>query len=373
MKITDVKALVLRQTSVDDSIADGSQDGLVVLIETDDGIVGIGEVDSAPEVVKAAFDAPNSHANAMGLRNMLIGADPYDPELWSRLYRGSVYYGRRGVAIHAMSGVDLALWDIKGKHQGKPVSQLLGTPLRDKVKAYASTLMPDTPEAVAARVVELGAMGFRAIKFGWGPIGKDEKLDFSLVNAAAEASEGRIEILIDAGLGFDGHVDRAIRFARELERLGMVWLEEPFNPDSFEQYAELADAVDIDVTAGEHESTWWGFRELIERGHIDLAQPDVTRCGGLGEALRIADLARDHGIKCVPHAWKSGIIKAASLHLNAVLPVAYYQEYCVADTLINKHLVKEAHPLDAEGFVAVPTAPGLGVTLDRDVLEKLTV
>jgi L-alanine-DL-glutamate epimerase-like enolase superfamily enzyme len=165
----------------------------------------------------------------------------------------------------------------------------------------------------------------------------------------------------------------AIGVARELEKLGIYWLEEPFEPDEYEAYAELADAVDIRIAAGEQDTTVWGFRELIERGHVDLVQPDVTRCGGITELLRIAALAREHGVETVPHAWKSGIIKAASLHVNAVLPDGIFQEYCVADTPINQTLVKERMPVDADGFIAVPTGPGLGIELDEDVLERYRV
>ena len=150
-------------------------------------------------------------------------------------------------------------------------------------------------------------------------------------------------------------------------------MEEPFEPDEYEAYAELADAVDIRVTAGEQDATWWGFRELIDRAHVDLVQPDVTRCGGITETLRIAELAHSQGKETVPHAWKSGIIKAASLHCNAVMPDGIWQEYCVADTPIAKSLTVQRLPIDADGCVAVPTAPGLGVDLDEDVLESLRI
>ena len=154
MRITDVEAIVLRQPAVDGLIADGSQDDLLVLVHTDEGVTGVGEVDSAPEVVKAAIDAPASHSNAAGLRSVLVGQDPLDiDELWQRMYRASIYYGRRGVALHAMSGIEIALWDLKGKVLGRPVSELLGTPQRRRVRAYASALMPDTIEDVR-RLVE---------------------------------------------------------------------------------------------------------------------------------------------------------------------------------------------------------------------------
>jgi L-alanine-DL-glutamate epimerase-like enolase superfamily enzyme len=373
VKITDVEAIVLRQPVLDDGIADGSQDDLVIKVHTDGGITGIGEVDSAPEAVQALVQAPGSHAIANSLHDLLVGEDPTDIErLWEKMYRGLIYIGRRGIALHAISGIDIALWDIKGKIEGKPISELLGGAKRDKVRAYASMLMPDTTEETAERVGALCNDGFTAVKLGWGPLGKDPAHDVRLAAAAKEAA-GDCEILIDAGHGYVADAKKAIAVARELEQLGIFWLEEPFLPDEYEAYAELADEVDIRIAAGEQDTTVWGFRELIERGHVDLVQPDVTRCGGITELLRIGALAREHGVETVPHAWKSGIIKAASLHVNAVLPDALFQEYCVAETPINQTLTKERLPLDADGFVAVPTGPGLGIELDEDVLERYRV
>jgi L-alanine-DL-glutamate epimerase-like enolase superfamily enzyme len=373
VKITDVEAIVLRQPVLDDGIADGSQDDLVIRIHTDEGIVGIGEVDSAPEAVKALVDAPGSHAIANSLHGLLVGENPLDVErLWQKMYVGLIYIGRRGIALHALSGIDIALWDIRGKVEGKPISELLGGAKRDRVRAYASMLMPDTTEETAERVGALCNDGFTAVKLGWGPLGKDPKHDVALATAAKEAA-GDCDILIDAGHGYGGDAKKAIGVARELEQLGIFWLEEPFLPDEYEAYAELADTVDIRVAAGEQDTTVWGFRELIDRGHVDLVQPDVTRCGGITELLRIGELARDRGIETVPHAWKSGIIKAASLHVNAVLPDALFQEYCVAGTPINLELVREKMPVDSEGYVEVPTGPGLGIELDDEILERYRV
>jgi L-rhamnonate dehydratase len=272
-----------------------------------------------------------------------------------------------------MSGVDIALWDIKGKALGKPVCELIGTPRRDRVRAYASRLMPDTTDEVTDAVSTLRAQGFTAVKLGWGPLGQDPEYDVRLASAAREAGGDGVEVMIDAGLGYGADATTATRVARKLEQLGVYWLEEPFEPDEYEAYAELADAVDITIAAGEQDATRWGFRELIERGHVDLIQPDVTRCGGITEMMRIAALAEEHGVALVPHAWKSGIIKAASLHVNAVLPDALFQEYCVADTPINQTLTKERLPVEADGCIAVPTGPGLGVELDEDVLERYRV
>ena len=373
MKITEVEAIVLRQPVVDAAIADGSQDDLIVRVHTDEGIVGIGEIDSAPEVAKAIIDAPNSHYIATGLKHVLIGQDPLDIEsLWRGMYMGSIYYGRRGVAMHAISGIDLALWDIKGKKLGKPVCELLGNKKRDKIRPYASLLMPQTEREVEEKVEWLAGKSFAAIKFGWGPLGEDETHDVRLARAAKKAAGDSVEILIDVGFGYGADADRAIRVARRFEEIGIYWLEEPFEPDEFEAYAKLADTVDIRVAAGEEEVTRWGFRELTERGHIDVIQPDVTRCGGLSEALKIAQAADEKGLQCVPHAWKSGVIKAASLHLNAVLDKAYYQEYCVAETPINVELTRERMPVK-DGWVAVPDKPGLGVELDAEILARYAV
>jgi len=374
LKITDVEAVVLRQAVLNEGIADGSQDDLVILVSTDEGITGIGEVDSAPEAVQALVQQRGSHAVATSLRDALVGEDPLDVErLWDKMYRSVIYVGRRGIAIHAISGIDIALWDIKGKALGKPVCELLGTPARDRIRAYASMLMPDTAEETAERVSALMEQNFTAIKLGWGPLGKDADHDVELATAAKEAAGNDVEILIDAGLGYVADADTAIRVARELEQLGIYWLEEPFEPDEYEAYAKLADAVEITIAAGEQDATRWGFRELIERGHVDLIQPDVTRCGGITETVRIAELAREHGVETVLHAWKSGIIKAASLHVNAVLPDALFQEYCVAETEINTKLTKQLLPIGEDGCVAIPTGPGLGIDLDQDVFDSLRV
>jgi L-alanine-DL-glutamate epimerase-like enolase superfamily enzyme len=374
VKISDVQAVILRQPVLNDGIADGSQDDLVILVHTDEGITGIGEVDSAPEAVRALVNAPGSHAIANSLHALLVGEDPLDVErLWHKMYRGLIYVGRRGIALHALSGIDIALWDIRGKVERKPVCELIGTPRRDKVRAYASMLMPDEPSEVRERVSELREQGFTAVKLGWGPLGADPARDVELAAAAVEAAGEAGTILIDAGLGYGNDARTAIRVAERLDELNVFWLEEPFEPDQYEAYAELADAVEIRVAAGEQDTTLWGFRELIERGHVDLVQPDVTRCGGITELLRIAEFANEHGVETVPHAWKSGIIKAASLHVNAVLPDALFQEYCVADTPINTSLTKERLPIDADGFVAVPTGPGLGVELDWDIVNKYKV
>ncbi len=373
MKITDVEAIILRQPVLDDGIADGSQDDLVIRVHTDEGIVGIGEVDSSPEMVKAAVYAPHSHTTASGLRELLIGEDPLDVErLWSKMYRGAIYYARRGAGIHAIGGVDIALWDIRGKFLGKPVSQLLGAPVRERVKAYASTLMPETPYEVEACVSKWLAAGFKAVKLGWGPLGQDPARDVELVRVARRAAGDEVDLLIDFGLGYGADVDAALRVAGELEQLGIFCLEEPFYPDELSAYARLADSCTTRVSSGEELSTRFEFQDLIEQGHVDIIQPDVSRCGGLTEAVRIAEMAAARGVPVMPHAWKSSILKAATVHLLAVAPQGLLMEYAVASTRINSRLCLPSFPLD-DGYVKVPTDPGLGVELDWDVVTELRI
>ena len=265
----------------------------MIRIRTDEGIEGIGEVDSSPEVARAVITAPRSHSLTGGLRDLLIGEDPLEIErLWEKMYRGAIFLGRRGVAIHALSGIDIALWDIKGKVLGQPVSELIGAPQRDRVRAYASMLMPDTPAEVREVVAEMRERGFTAVKLGWGPLGQSPANDIALAAAACEAAGDDVAIMIDAGFAYGADPALAIPVARELESLGVYWLEEPFQPDELDAYAALADAVELRIAAGEQDATLWSFRDLIERGRIDVVQPDVTRCGGITEILRIIEARR---------------------------------------------------------------------------------
>lgn len=372
MKITSVEAIILRQPGMDTSIADGSQDALIVRVHTDAGITGIGEVDSQPNVIKAIIDAPASHANAAGLGGLLIGEDPMEIDrLWQKMFQRSIYYGRRGAAIHAISGIDLALWDIRGKALGLPVYQLLGGPHRTTFRCYASTLMPDKPDETRRVVSELCEKGFTAIKLGWGPFGRDADLDVALVAAARQAAGDDIDLMFDIGNGWSS-ADHAIRQVRRFEEHYPYWVEEPFMPDDIEAYAKLADTVETRIAAGEEDVTRWGFRDLIERGRVDVVQPDVTRAGGISECLRIAQLASMHDKEIVTHSWSTGIIKAASLHFLAAIPRSNLFEYCVQETALNQALTKERFPLQ-DGYVSVPSGPGLGIEIDDDVVEEFRV
>lgn len=372
MKITDVEALILRQPAVDNSKADGSQDALVIRISTDEGITGIGEADSVPSVVKAIVNAPPSHSVAGGLRSLLIGEDPLDTErLWQKLYRGSIYYGRRGAVIHALSGIDIALWDLKGKALGRPVWKLLGGAYRSDVRAYASALMPDTPEETTDLVTDLVGRGFTAVKLGWGPWGKDADLDVALARAARDAAGDEVDLMFDIGLAWPD-ANHAIQQVKRLEEFNPYWIEEPLWPDDTAGYRKLADAVETRIACGEEDVTRWEFETLIEKTRIDVVQPDVTRVGGISESMRIVQLAEMTGTETVFHSWSTGIIKAATLQLVAACPTVNLFEYCTADTELNKRLVTETFPL-TDGKVAIPEGPGLGIELDEDVVREFTV
>jgi L-alanine-DL-glutamate epimerase-like enolase superfamily enzyme len=373
MRITKVEAILLRPRGpINTAIADGSQDGLVVRVHTDEGIVGLGEVDSSPSVAKAVIDAPGSHANASGLGSLLVGEDPTQiGRLWQKMYMGTIYFGRRGVALHAMSGVEIALWDIAGKMQGKPIHALLGGGRRDKVKAYASTLMPETPDAAARAVETLRKAGFDAVKLGWGPLGRSAELDVALVAAARTAGGDDFDLMVDVGMGWTS-ARTAIDRVRRMEEHRPYWIEEPFAPDEYGKYAALAAGVDTPTAAGEEETTLADFERLITHGKVEVVQPDVTRCGGIAECLRIADYARRQGRRCVLHAWSTGIIKAATLQVLAAMEEAEYMEYCVQTTDLNQRLVPERFPVVA-GHVAIPMGPGLGVELDEKALAEFAV
>ncbi|MFO1056536.1 MAG: mandelate racemase/muconate lactonizing enzyme family protein [Dongiaceae bacterium] len=373
MKITKVEAILLRPKGpIDTSIGDGSQDGVLVRVHTDEGITGLGEIDSSPSVSKAIIDAPASHKLCTGLAALLAGENPLEiGRLWQKMYRGTLYFGRRGAAIHAISGVEIALWDIAGKAAGKPIHALLGGARRQRIKAYASTLMPDTP-AEAARVVETQLKaGFGAIKLGWGPFGRSAELDVALVKAARKAGGDGFDLMADIGKGWTSVRDGIDR-AKRMEECNLTWIEEPFWPDDYAKYKALAEATSIPIAGGEEETTLADFERIIHQGGVEIVQPDVTRAGGISECLRIADYARRHGRRCVLHAWSTGIIKAATLHVLAAMEEAEYMEYCIQTTDLNQRLVAERFPL-VDGMVEIPNGPGLGIELDQAALAEFAV
>lgn len=372
MKITDVEPIYLRLPEVDATRSDGTQDTLVVLVHTDEGLTGVGEVDSAPLVAKAAIDALPSHLLATGLRSLLIGENPAAIELlWDRMYEGTSYFGRSGPAMHAISGVDMALWDLRGKMIGAPVAELMGGPWRRELLGYASDLMPDLPEVAGRLAEEYVARGYRAVKFGWGPLGRDARLDSELLHAIRTAVGDEVLVMIDGGQAWN--YKGALRMARLCEEYDVYWLEEPLAPDDLDGYRRLADQTTVRIAAGEQESGHRAFGRLLDEGRVDILQPDLGRCGGLTEGRRIADLARDRSADLVPHAFKTGILLAASVHFAAAIRNAPMVEHTVSSSPLARHLVTE--PIEfRDGNLVVPTErSGLGVELNTAVVDRYRV
>ena len=370
MKITDVEVVVVRQDEVK-MIGDGSQDTAIVLVHTDEGITGIGEVDSAPEVVKMIVDAPSSHDQCRGLKTILVGEDPRNIEyLWYKMYHYSYYYSRRSVGIHAMSGIDIALWDILGKKMGVSVSRLLGGRFRDKIPAYCSVLMPGTKKEIFDLVNHHKQdCNYHGYKFGWGALGESEEKDIKLVEYAREAVGSDNRLMIDIGMRWNDY-KYALRVSKEYEKQNIYWLEEPFEPDYLDMFGRLSDNINVSLASGEEYGTLFEFDDLIKKGKVDIVQPDMSRCGGITMAKKIADMAMLNGKKLIPHAFKTGILMAATLQLIASIPNADMLEYCAQETVLSKGLVKHHFKLDSDGNVLIPDLPGLGIELNEEILNK---
>jgi L-rhamnonate dehydratase len=371
LKITEVEAIYLRLPQVKEQ-CDSGQDALIVKITTDAGIVGYGEVDSNPLAAKGCIEGPFSHTAATGLKHVLIGEDPFRTEyLWQKMYRANIYGGRRGVGVHAMSGIDLALWDIKGKALGMPVWKLLGGGFTDSLRPYASSLFGETPKETGERARRFVAQGFTAVKFGWDPMGKDAKTDVALVREARAGLGPDADLMIDAGLVYDAKT--AIQRARAFEQYDPFWFEEPLLPDDYEGYAKLSAASTLRIAAGEEESERKSFLQLMDVGKIDVVQIDLTRCGGFTEAVKIASLAADRGVPVVNHGFTTYLNVAAALHFLASVPNTLgLLEFVVEEgTTLRHHLSAPIKAID--GRVAVPNGPGLGLEMNEAGMAKFRV
>ncbi len=383
MKITEVELLVLRSEGLYNN-PEGAEEPLgpsymgIVRVSTDAGITGYSDMETCASVAKACVDAPRwSEEEGMecfdGLATLLVGENPLEVErLWYRMYRGSIYYGRRGVAIQAISAIDIALWDICGKFYGQPIHILLGGKWRDKVRAYASTLFRPTPEAMREAAKVYLDEGFTAVKFGWGVFGKDRRLDVRLVEAARQALGSGNDLLVDTGWFRERTAKEAIQVVRSIEQFEPFLVEELLHPEDYDGYRRVADSVDVRIACGEQEATEWGFQQLIERGGIDVVQPDLTRCGGFTVARKIVHMAERANRLVVPHSWSSDLLTAASLHLTAFQRRAEFVEFSTSHGPLSRVLVKEPLRLQ-DGFLPVPTGPGLGVEVDDAVIERYRV
>jgi L-rhamnonate dehydratase len=371
VKITNVEAIYLRLPEVKEQ-CDSGQDALIVRVSTDSGITGIGEVDSAPLAVKGAIEGPYSHTITSGLRGLLIGEDPFETEyLWQKMYRGNIYSGRRGVAIHAMSGIDMALWDIKGKALGLPVWKLLGGGFHKRVRAYASSLFGRTPQETGERARRFVDRGFTAVKFGWDPMGKDEQTDLALVREARQGLGDSPDLMIDAGLVWDAKT--AIQRARAFQEHRIFWLEEPLGPDDYEGYRKLSEATEVRIAAGEEESERRSFTELMDRGRIDIVQVDLSRAGGFTEAMKIASLAQDRGLPVVNHGFTTYINVAAALHFLNSIPNSFIAEFVVEEGTTLRDQITKQRFVAKDGYLDVPCEPGLGIDLEEDAVARFRV
>ena len=369
MKITDIQAIYLRQPQVKHQ-CDSGQDALIVRVFTDTGITGLGEVDSSPMAAKGAIEGPFSHTITSGLRELLLGEDPFETEyLWHKMYRQNIYAGRRGIAIHAMSGIDMALWDIKGKALGQPIWRLLGGGFHRKgIRAYASSLFGATPAETRDRAERFRQRGFTAVKFGWHPMGLDEKTDIALVREARAGVGDEANLMIDAGLVWDAKT--ALQRARAFSDYRIFWLEEPLLPDDYEGYRKLASSTEVRIAAGEHESERHSFLELMDRGQIDVVQVDLTRCGGFTEAMKIASLAADRGLPVVNHGFTTYINVAAALHFLNAIPNSFLMEFVSEEGTTLRDSLTRQRIVATDGMVAIPDAPGLGIELNEAALEQ---
>jgi len=369
MKITNVEGLYLRLPEIE-ARTDSSQDALIVRITTDAGITGWGEVDASPWVARAIIDAPPSHTLASGLRHLLVGEDPLDIDrLWGRMYEGTLYYGREGAAIQAMAGVDLALWDIKGKALKKPVYELLEGGDRRSLSVYASHLFQPTPEATAERARAAREAGYTAVKFGWEPFGADPRQDCAYLEAIRRAIGDDMELMLDAGHAWDART--TLERARLFEPFDLFWMEEPLHPDDLDGYAMVSRECEIPIAAGEEECTVAGFDRLVEHGGVDIIQVDPSRVG-LTQAMTVALLAQTRGIPVVNHNFTTDINVAASLHLLASVPNAFVLEYCAEPSDLCRSLVRNPIAI-VDGHARVPEEPGLGVEPDPEMIEKYLV
>lgn len=364
MKIKDVVALQLRVKNVED-IFDGTQDVLVVQVLTDTGMVGLGEVVSSSYVARAVIEAPRSGGGRHGLAEIVRGMDAADTDsVWQAMWEESGWYGRRGVAIHAMAGIDVALWDLKGQAAGRPAYQVLGDRPHTALRPYASVLWGDTEAETRRLATELLGSGFPAVKFGFGPIGTSLQQDVAMVRAAREVVTGDADLMVDVGRRWT--LDAAIARCEALAPFDLEWVEEPLHPEDLDGYARLTAAVATPIAAAETEETMAGFRAFLDAG-VKVIQPDLGRVG-LTQGVKLAELARQYGARCVPHCFGTGVNTAASIHWM-VATGGLLVEYPMRTNALCRRLVRGVPRVEG-GLVAPGPQAGLGVSLDPEVVDE---
>jgi D-galactarolactone cycloisomerase len=338
----------------------------LIAVHTDQGLAGLGSVFSNDQLVRAALAV---------LEPLYRGENALEPERVSeKLHQNSFWLGRGGSITHAISGVDIALWDLLGQAAGQPVGRLLGGRYRERVKPYASLLMQQ-PEPLGDQLRAIKAKGFRAFKIGWGPFGRNNaKLDQAIVRAAREAVGPDSLLMVDAG-GSDAFWSQgykwALRTAEMLADYDVTWFEEPLRPDAMNDYVELRRRAPVPIAGGEVFTRRQSFQPWLQAGAFDIAQPDVTKVGGISEERRIAWMAQENGVRFIPHGWNTAVGLAADLQLASAFPDTDLVEYLTGSPFIDEIALGGWH-LDGDGLLTIPTLPGLGLRLDPDALAKYT-
>jgi D-galactarolactone cycloisomerase len=368
MTIADVRLTGLVGGTVEGGWAEelAPEDNVHTVVEvlTSDGRVGLGSTFTSSHLVAAALRL---------LRPFLIGERADEPARVSEKLRQNTFWqGRGGSVEHAISGIDIALWDLFGKITNQPVSRLLGGNYRTQIKPYGSLLFAE-PDALREKLKAAVARGFRAIKLGWKPFGRrDAHFDELLIRTARDTVGPDVELMVDAG-GSDAYWPHgykwALRTAHMLAEYDVVWFEEALRPDDLAGFAELRRNAPLPIATGEVLVRRQSFAPLFERGCVDIVQPDCTKCGGLTEAWRVAWAAHESGAQWVPHGWNTAIGLAADLQLSAAMPVARYVEFLSPSPYIDELLTVPFRP-DADGLLTIPDAPGLGIELNRAALAR---
>lgn len=343
----------------------------LVEIVAEDGTTGWGE----------CFGPARLNAAVVGaFRTYLVGRDARATDaIWQTLYNQFRDQGQKGLVVTAISGCDIALWDLKGKHYGAPVSELMGGPLRTEIPAYATgTYRRDTGDPLAYVTEEVAGYvreGFGAVKL---KIGFDVAEDLALIAAARETIGSNRGLMLDANHGYD--VIEAVELGNKAAKYDIGWFEEPVVPDELDSYIEVRRRQPIPVAGGECEFTRWGFREVLTRRAMDIIQPDTCAAGGLSECKKIADMATAFGVRYVPHVWGTAIGLAAALNLLAVLPdtpLRHNPRQPLLEFDRSPHPFRQAVIFGeiehSNGIVRVPDGPGLGIEVDREAVTRFSV
>jgi D-galactarolactone cycloisomerase len=345
---------------------------LIVEIQTDEGVTGFGEAFGPSRIHQATIQ----HV----YRPRILGRDPLDTDaIWEDLYNCLRDHGQKGLSVEALSAIDIALWDIKGKSTGLPVHKLAGGALRTHIQPYATGLYyRESPDLIAERVREAEGYisdGFQAMKL---KIGHDVQEDIRQASAIRKAIGADCKLAVDANHAYNAAT--AISVGRALEEFDIAWFEEPVTPEDYDGYQEVRGALDIPISGGEAEFTRFGFRELISRRCVDIVQPDCCVMGGISEALRVAAMANTWHLQCMPHVWGSAIGFAAALQFAATIPhnppglhpQEPMFEWDHTENPLRQKLVEESFDI-VDGMLAIPTRPGLGVTVNREILQQYSV